>query len=79
VRKCDDSTRAEEQVYYGDTLDVLRQYIADEPVDVIYLDLHFNSNRDYSVIFSEGKVTCEQSQAQIHAFEDTWHWTYLTR
>jgi site-specific DNA-methyltransferase (adenine-specific) len=32
----------------------------------------FNSDRNYNVLFKEGKV---DSSAQIHAFEDTWEWT----
>jgi 16S rRNA G966 N2-methylase RsmD len=35
-------------LYYGDNLDILRRYIADESVDLIYLDPPFNSNRDYN-------------------------------
>ena len=38
-------------LYYGDNLDVLRQYIPDESVDLIYLDPPFNSNRAYNVLF----------------------------
>ena len=32
------------QLYYGDNLDVLRRHIADESVDLVYLDPPFNSN-----------------------------------
>ncbi|HEX5255000.1 MAG TPA: hypothetical protein VFW69_14230 [Mycobacterium sp.] len=70
---------AKNRLYYGDTIDVLGPYIADESVDLTCLDPPVNSNRDYSVIFSEDKVNDEPSQAQIHAFEDTLHWTYVTR
>ena len=38
-------------LYYGDNLDVLRQHIADESVDLIYLDPPFNSNATYNVLF----------------------------
>lgn len=62
----------ENTLYYGDNLDILRQYIPDESIDLIYLDPPFNSNRSYNVLFKEGKV---DSAAQIHAFEDTWEWT----
>ena len=31
-------------LYFGDNLDILRQHIADESVDLIYLDPPFNSN-----------------------------------
>ncbi len=62
-------------LYYGDNLDILRQHIADESVDLIYLDPPFNSNRSYNVLFKEaGSKAAEGSQAQITAFDDTWHW-----
>src|SRR5690242_3390839 len=64
------------QLYYGDNLDVLRKYIKDDTVDLVYLDPPFNSNRNYSVIFN--KDGSEQNAAQIEAFEDTWHWTPTT-
>ena len=35
-------------LYYGDNLDVLRQHVQTESVDLIYLDPPFNSNRSYS-------------------------------
>jgi len=62
-------------LYYGDNLDILRQHIPTESVDLIYLDPPFNSSRSYNVLFQEGKV---DSTAQIHAFADTWEWTPAT-
>jgi site-specific DNA-methyltransferase (adenine-specific) len=59
-------------LYYGDNLAVLRESIADESVDLIYLDPPFNSNASYNILFKA--PSGEQSQAQIEAFEDTWHW-----
>ncbi len=59
-------------LYYGDNLDILRRYIPDESVDLIYLDPPFNSNRDYNVIFKD--ESGRKSDAQLVAFEDTWHW-----
>jgi site-specific DNA-methyltransferase (adenine-specific) len=59
-------------LYYGDNLEILREQIADESVDLIYLDPPFNSQATYNVLFRA--PTGEQSQAQIEAFEDTWHW-----
>ena len=59
-------------LYYGDNLQVLREHIADESVDLIYLDPPFNSNRNYNVLFEE--KTGEKSNAQIQVFEDTWEW-----
>ena len=38
-------------LYYGDNLKILRDYIKDETVDLIYLDPPFNSNRNYNVLF----------------------------
>ena len=59
-------------LYYGDNLDVLRESIASESVDLVYLDPPFNSQANYNVLFrSPGGAG---SQAQIEAFEDTWHW-----
>ena len=96
------------QLYYGDNLQVLRDHIATESVDLIYLDPPFNSKRDYNLLFKtpKGSRTAKQkqrsdkstvregdlemgdeeislrteeepgrySEAQIEAFEDTWHW-----
>jgi len=59
-------------LYYGDNLDILPRYVADESVDLIYLDPPFNSNQSYNVLFSEHNGS--DSQSQIKAFEDTWHW-----
>jgi DNA modification methylase len=59
-------------LYYGDNLDILRKYIPDNSIDLIYLDPPFNSKATYNVLFKE--QTGEPSQAQITAFEDTWHW-----
>ncbi len=36
-------------LYYGDNLQVLRDSIAPESVDLIYLDPPFNSNSTYNV------------------------------
>src|SRR4051812_5931051 len=59
-------------LYYGDNLDILRSSIADESVDLIYLDPPFNSQANYNVLFKA--PSGQQSKAQIEAFEDTWHW-----
>src|SRR5689334_20614173 len=59
-------------LFYGDNLPVLRDHIADESVDLIYLDPPFNSARSYNVLFKDESGTA--SEAQITAFEDTWHW-----
>ena len=64
------------QLYYGDNLDILRTHIPDESINLIYIDPPFNSNQAYNVIFSEADGS--SSQAQIQAFEDTWHWGETT-
>src|SRR5581483_8698700 len=60
------------RLYYGDNLPILREHIADESVDLVYLDPPFNSNATYNVLFKA--PSGEGSRAQIEAFEDTWHW-----
>jgi|LSQX01.3.fsa_nt_gb site-specific DNA-methyltransferase (adenine-specific) len=60
------------RLYYGDNLNILRDYIPDGSVDLVYLDPPFNSNRDYNVIFKD--ESGNKSDAQLVAFEDTWHW-----
>ena len=60
-------------LYYGDNLEVLRRYVPDESVDLVYLDPPFNSNASYNVLFRERSG--EESPAQIKAFTDTWEWT----
>lgn len=65
------------KLYYGDNVDVLRQHVDDESVDLIYLDPPFNSNRNYSVIFGRNRDP-DESAAQIEAFEDTWRWSLAT-
>lgn len=59
-------------LYYGDNLEILRKYIPDNSIDLVYLDPPFNSNVAYNILFKE--PTGEPSQAQITAFDDTWHW-----
>ena len=59
-------------LYYGDNLDILRRYIPDETVNLVYLDPPFNSNASYNVIFKD--ESGQKSDAQIVAFDDTWHW-----
>ncbi len=59
-------------LYYGDNLDILRRFIPNESVDLVYLDPPFNSNASYSVIFKD--ESGRGSDAQMTAFDDTWHW-----
>lgn len=69
---------AKNHLYFGDNLDILKKYIPDESVDLVYLDPPFNSNRNYSVIFNRHGEVDNDASAQIEAFEDTWKWTPVT-
>ena len=62
-------------LYYGDNLEILRnrEYFPDECIDLIYLDPPFNSKKDYNILFKENGGV--ESEAQIQAFTDSWHWT----
>jgi len=63
--------KMENQLFYGDNLDVLRRHIKDESVDLCYIDPPFNSKRNYNQIYNNiGK----EDQAQAQAFIDTWTW-----
>jgi|SRR5918992_169743 adenine specific DNA methylase Mod len=62
------------KLYYGDNLELLREHVPSESVDLVYLDPPFNSNRSYNVLFKE--KSGKDSPAQIEAFGDTWTWSY---
>lgn len=62
----------ENTLYYGDNLDILRRYIKDETIDLIYLDPPFKSDQDYNILFAEQNGS--RSKAQIKVFKDTWYW-----
>ena len=55
----------ENTLFYGDNLPILREYIPDESIDLIYLDPPFNSNRTYNVLFKQ--ESGQDSEAQIAA------------
>lgn len=59
-------------LHFGDNLDILRDEITPESVDLIYLDPPFNSKASYNRLFQSPNGNIPQ--AQIRAFEDTWHW-----
>ena len=63
-------------LFYGDNLDILRDHIANDSIDLIYLDPPFNSNRSYNVLFKN--ESGKEAEAQIEAFDDTWHWLRST-
>ncbi len=65
------------RLHYGDNLDVLRASVKDESVDLVYLDPPFNSNAGYNILFAppkELRTAADAGNAQIRAFEDSWHW-----
>ena len=59
------------QLYYGDNLDVLRRKIASASVDLCYIDPPFNSKRNYFQIYNNQG---SEDRAQAQAFVDTWNW-----
>ena len=59
-------------LFFGDNLDILREYIDDESVDLIYLDPPFNSQAQYNVLFQSPQE--DAAAAQVEAFRDTWTW-----
>lgn len=62
----------ENRLYFGDNLTILREYIADESVDLVYLDPPFNSHAHYNVLFKS--PLSDAASAQVEAFRDTWSW-----
>jgi DNA modification methylase len=60
------------RLFYGDNLDVLREQVADDTVDLIYLDPPFNSNASYNILFKSPDG--QEAEASIQAFDDTWSW-----
>ena len=60
------------KLYYGDNLDVLRDLLKDESVDLIYLDPPFNSNASYNILFKSPAGA--GADASIEAFDDSWSW-----
>lgn len=69
-----EQTKPTNRLIYGDNLEVLqnRNLFPNQFVDLIYLDPPFNSHSSYNVLFKS--PTGEHSQAQVEAFDDTWHW-----
>ena len=68
---------AKNKLYFGDNLKILRDYVEDASVDLIYLDPPFNSSATYNVLFKE---KCgRECLAQIMAVEGTWQWGVNTR
>jgi site-specific DNA-methyltransferase (adenine-specific) len=55
---------ADNRLFYGDNLEVLRQHVGTESVDLVYLDPPFNSNRNYNVLFGTHVTTGALDAAQ---------------
>src|SRR5689334_9104070 len=60
------------RLYFGDNLDVLRDHVKDESVDLIYLDPPFNSDATYGLLFKDTRGHAMEAQAE--AFRDSWEW-----
>src|SRR5438445_3691854 len=58
-------------LYYGDNLEVLRNKVKDDSVDLCYIDPPFNSKRSYNQIYTN---LGQEDRAQAQAFVDTWIW-----
>jgi site-specific DNA-methyltransferase (adenine-specific) len=59
-------------LFCGDNLQILREYLPSDSVDLVYLDPPFNSDQNYNLLFREKDGS--RSASQILAFEDTWEW-----
>ena len=64
-------TKAANMLFYGDNLEVLRNRVKDETVDLCYMDPPFNSKRNYNQIYNN---VGSDDRAQAQAFIDTWKW-----
>ncbi len=60
----------ENTLYYGDNLTIMKEYIEDDSIDLIYLDPPFNSNRNYNIMYRT--MTGQDVPEQVEAFCDTW-------
>ena len=60
------------KLFFGDNLDMLREHVKDESVDLVYLDPPFNSKAQYNVLFKSPAGVA--ANAQLEAFQDSWHW-----
>lgn len=62
------------KLYFGDNLDILKEKIPDNYVDLIYLDPPFQSGKNYNIIFQPKTGNTEGATAEIRTFKDTWVW-----
>ncbi len=63
---------SDNDLYYGDNLPILRRYIADESIDLVYIDPPFNSSLGYNILFKEQNG--KRAAGQMKTFDDTWRW-----
>ena len=61
-------------LYFGDNLEILRDKIPSNCVDLIYLDPPFKSGKPYNIIFHPELNKIKGATSQIRTFEDTWGW-----
>ena len=48
----------ENVLYYGDNLDILKRYVKDESVNLIFLELQFKSDHRFGFKFDERDTPC---------------------
>jgi site-specific DNA-methyltransferase (adenine-specific) len=51
------------KLYFGDNLEILREYVVDESVDLVYLDPPFNSDARYNPGFAKRVVYLDAALA----------------
>lgn len=56
------------RLFYADNLVALRDHVANESVDLVYLDPPFNSNANYNILFRS--PAGHAAESQIQAFEE---------
>ncbi len=59
------------ELCYGDNLEVLRNYVKDESIDLCYIDPQFNSKINCNQIYNN---ISKEDKAMAQAFIDTWTW-----
>jgi DNA modification methylase len=62
------------KLFCGDNLNVLRRYVADRSVDLIYLDPPFQSGKDYHLAFELRRSARGDKRVKTAGFRDTWKW-----
>jgi len=63
-------------IYQGDNLAILKHYIKNESIDLIYLDPPFNSMNSYRIL--KGGINSKRPTGGLPAFEDQWMWDNKT-